>query len=173
MTSIRTVLCAISVIIACLSSCQSVDDNRIPAFPVDINLSDPGLWTSYGVAGFGMCRYFVPQLKEPAGFSYTANTATGFGGVLLIGGMNAFTAETDVPLAYDLACPVECDPNIRVVVDPSSKYEAICPKCGSHYDVTMAGGNAISGPAAEGKHKYGLTRYQCLRASAGGYIIRR
>ena len=155
-----------------LTSCHNVDDDRIPAMPVNINLSDPGLWNTYGVAGFGLCRYFIPRLGQPAGFSYTVSTATGFGGVLLIMGMNPFSAETNVPLAYDLACPVECDPNVTVSVD-SSTFEAICPKCGSHYDVTMQGGSPVSGPAFDGKHKYGLTRYQCFPTSMGGYMITR
>ena len=68
-------------------SCHTVDDERIPAMPVSINLSDPGLWNTYGVAGFGLFRYFIPQLREPAGFSYSVGTATGFGGILLIGGI--------------------------------------------------------------------------------------
>lgn len=159
-------------LVSCLTSCHNVDDDRIPAMPVNINLSDPGLWNTYGVAGFGLCRYFIPRLGQPAGFSYTVSTATGFGGVLLIMGMNPFSAETNVPLAYDLACPVECDPSVIVSVD-SSTFEAICPKCGSHYDVTMQGGSPVSGPAFDGKHKYGLTRYQCFPTSMGGYMITR
>lgn len=155
-----------------VGSCRTVDDERIPAMPVSINLSDPGLWNTYGVAGFGLFRYFIPQLREPAGFSYNVGTATGFGGILLIGGMDPFTTETNIPLAYDLACPVECDPNVRVAVDVAS-FEAVCPKCGSHYDVTMQGGAPVSGQAAEGKHKYGLSRYQCLPSTMGGYMITR
>ena len=153
-------------------SCHTVDDERIPAMPVSINLSDPGLWNTYGVPGFGLFRYFIPQLWEPAGFSYSVGTATGFGGILLIGGMDPFSTETNIPLAYDLACPVECDPNVRVAVDVAS-FEAVCPKCGSHYDVTMQGGAPVSGQASEGKHKYGLTRYQCLPSTMGGYMITR
>ncbi len=166
-------MAAISLpVIFCLSGCNSIDDEKIPAMPVSINLSDAGLWNTYGVSGFGLFRYFIPQLNEPSGYRYTANTATGFGGVLLIGGMDPFSTETNVPLAYDLSCPIECDPNIRVAVDAST-FEAICGKCGSHYDVTMQGGAPVSGPAAEGKHKYGLTRYQCLQSTAGGYMITR
>ena len=138
--------------------------------PVNINLSDPGLWNTYGVAGFGLCRYFIPRLGQPAGFSYTVSTATGFGGVLLIMGMNPFSAETNVPLAYDLACPVEMSPNVRVEVT-GDLYEAVCPECGSHYDVTLSGGAPLSGPAATGSRKYGLRRYQCLPTMNGGYII--
>lgn len=155
-----------------MSGCHEVDDERIPAMPVNISLGDAGLWNTYGVFGFGMCRYFVPSLREPSGFQYNVSTAAGYGGVLLVGGMDPYTTETNVPLAYDLACPVECNPNVRVAVD-SETFEAVCPKCGSHYDVTMQGGAPVSGQAAEGKHKYGLTRYQCLRTAMGGYMITR
>lgn len=155
-----------------LTGCHTVDDDRIPAMPVSINLSDIGLWNRYGVSGFGVYRYFIPQLHEPSGFSYTVATSTGFGGVLLIGGMDPYTTDTNTPLAYDLACPLEREPNVRVAID-SNTFEAVCPKCGSHYDVTMGGGAPTAGPALEGKHKYGMTRYQCLASSAGGYMITR
>ncbi len=92
-------------VVLLMSGCHTVDDERIPAVPVNINLADAGLWNTYGVSGFGLFRYFIPRAGEPAGFRYTANTATGFGGVLLIGGMDPFSTETNVPLAYDLACP--------------------------------------------------------------------
>ncbi len=153
-----------------LLSCNSVDDERLPNVPVNINLGDPGLWNRYGVAGFGLYRYFIPELKEPSGFSYTVSSCAGFGGVLLIGGMDPFSGDVNVPLAYDLACPVECKPTVRVKIDDST-FEAICPVCGSKYDVTMRAGSPISGPAAEGKNKYALKRYQCLPAQYGGYII--
>ncbi len=158
----------------CLMSggCHTIDDERIPSLPVNINLSDAGLWNAYGVAGFGLFRYFVPSLNEPSGFRYVANSATGFGGVLLIMGMDPFTNDTNVPLAYDLACPVERQADIRVRIDESN-FEAICPKCGSHYDVTMQGGAPVSGEAAAGKIKYGLMRYQCIPSTYGGYVITR
>lgn len=135
--------------------------------PVNISLADVGLWNTYGVSGFGMHRYFIKQLKEPRNFQYLDRTLTGYGGVLLIGGVDPFTNNTDVPLAYDLSCPVERKPDIRVRVDVGT-YEAICPECGSKYDVTMAGGSPVSGPAAA--DRYALRRYQCV-PSGTGYII--
>lgn len=160
------------VCVIIFGGCHKVDDDRIPAMPVNINLSDSGLWNTYGVAGFGLYRYFVPRLNWPSGFRYTVGTAAGYGGVLLIMGMDPYTGDTNAPLAYDLACPVECDPQVIVAID-SETFEAICPKCGSHYDVTMRGGAPLSGPAAESKHAYGLTRYQCLPTTLGGYVITR
>lgn len=155
-----------------LNGCNTVDDDRIPAYAVNINISDAGSWNTYGVSGFGSSRRFILStgLREPSGFPYSQQSATGYGGVLLISGMDPFTTTTDTPLAYDLSCPVEVKPDVRVVIE-GSLYEAVCPKCGSHYDVTMGGGSPLSGPAATGKYKYGLRRYNCFPTGSGGYII--
>lgn len=152
--------------------CDSVDDDRIPSLAVNINLAGAGQWNTYGVSGVGIYRYFIlsQDTRLPAGYSYSASSATGFGGVLLIGGVDAFTQEQNVPLAYDLACPVECKATIRVAIDPET-LEAVCPVCGSHYNVVMAGGSPVSGPALTGDRKYGLRRYRCLAANGGGYVI--
>ena len=168
--TIHAALAAIFLFIA--SACDSIEDDRIPSLPVNINLADRGMWNTYGISGFGIHTEFIltSNMRRPSGFPYTVQSATGFGGVLLIGGMDPYTTETDVPLAYDLACPVERQQDIRVEID-SRTLEAVCPVCGSHYDVTMAGGAPTSGPALTGKYKYGLRRYNCLPASAGGYVI--
>ena len=156
----------------CSGGCHEVNDDRIPQMPVQISMADPALWNSYGVAGFGIFRYFTLQTSpvQPSGFPYISDSRTGFGGVLLIGGMDPYTGDTNTPLAYDLSCPVERSPEIRVYVDPVS-FDAICPVCGSHYDVTMAAGNPISGPASNKHNRYGLKRYRCLPTTFGGYIV--
>lgn len=155
-----------------LACCHPVDDDRIPSFAVNISLADAGAWNTYGVSGFGTSRRFILSqgLREPSGFPYAAASATGYGGVLLIVGMNPFTGVADGPLAYDLACPVEMKPDVRVQVE-GDLYDAVCPVCGSHYDVTMGAGAPLSGPAAAGSTKYGLRRYNCYPTQYGGYII--
>lgn len=164
-------LALLSLILLTLAACDTVDDSRIPSMPVNINLSDPGMWNTYGVAGFGDFNYFVFQPdspREPSGFPYNDMSATGFGGVLLIEGMDPFMLETSMPLAYDLSCPVEKSRTIRVVIDPRT-YEAVCPVCDSHYDVTMGAGAPTAGPAVA--YKYGLRRYYCHRTNTNGYLI--
>ena len=155
-----------------LCSCNTIDNERIPNMPVNIQLNNAGLWNVYGVSGFGSNRSFIFTDSErvPSNFAYTQYSATGFGGVLLISGMNPFTTTTDIPLAYDLACPVERNPKIRVYID-NDTYVAVCPECKSTYDVTMGGGAPLSGVAATGKYKYGLKVYNCVPAPTGGYII--
>lgn len=163
---------SLMAMLSAASSCQQVDDDRIPSLPVYINLAGAGMWNSYGVSGVGIYRNFINWQGEmsPSGFPFTSNTYVGFGGVLLIGGIDPFTAEPNVPLAYDLSCPVERSQTIRVGID-SGNLEAVCPVCGSHYDVITAGGAPVGGPALTGKYKYGLRRYVCQPESGGGYIV--
>lgn len=87
---------------------------------------------------------------------------TGYGGVLLVADING------MPRAYDLSCPVENNPEIRVKVDMETT-DAVCPKCGSHYDVFVNYGSPTSGPAA--KNGYGLTRYMVGSGPNGEYRV--
>lgn len=154
-----------------LSGCHQLNDERLPSMPVSIDMSNQGIWNTYGVWGYGQYSYFIytGTIREPSGFPYNYSSATGYGGVLLISGQNAFTGDVG-PLAYDLSCPVERMPDVRVYVDGNS-LEAVCPECESHYNVVEAGGAPLSGPAAS--MHYGLTPYQCYPTTTGGYIITR
>lgn len=169
MNTTRLCHLALAAILAPLAACDSLDDSGIPSLPVTVNLGDAGMWNSFGVHAFGQYRYFIKN-SEPSGFFYSANSYTGFGGVLLICGMDPFSSESGVPLAYDLACPVECKADVRVAIDPEN-FEAVCPVCHSHFDVTMAGGAPLSGPAAKGKDKRRMRRYSCKASQLGGYVI--
>lgn len=169
----REIIVSIIGFLFILPSCQGVDDNRIPNMVVNISLSDAGVWNTYGVSGFGTHRNFILNqsgTSQPAGFSYKYGSATGFGGVLLIEGIDALNPSVASPLAYDLACPVERNPNIRVVIDDET-YVAVCKECQSIYDVTMAFGAPISGEAATGKYKYALKQYRVIPSGSGGYYI--
>ena len=150
-----------------LSGCKSIDDDRIPLMPVNIDLSNQGIWDAYGVNAFGQYNIFILEDRLPPGFAYVYNSATGYGGVLLICGQSPFTGEV-APLAYDLSCPVERLPDVRVYIDPDSG-DAVCPVCESHYNVIEGGGNAISGIAWD--QGYGLTHYECYPTTLGGYIV--
>lgn len=163
----KAVICGLPLLLA---ACSSVDDERILNLPVSIQLADVGLWNSYGVSGFGSSRNFIlgDGIREPRSFPYTQTSSTGFGGVLLISGMDPFSGDTDIPLAYDLACPVERDATVRVRIE-SDTYNAKCPVCESVYNVTTGGGTPLSGPAAE--MPCAMRRYRCLPTAQGGYII--
>lgn len=145
-----------------LASCHHIDDDRIPVMPVYIPFASVGVWDLYGVSGAGQYRYFIKSEKKPANYSYTATSATGFGGVLLIS--DIFSQ----PVAYDLACPVECKATTRIAVD-SEEMIARCPVCGSTYDVVTNYGYPLSGPAAE--RGYGLQRYNVSPATGTTYMV--
>lgn len=153
-----------------ISSCHQLNDERIPGMAVNIDMSNPGIWNTYGVHTFGQYSYFIltQGIHEPTGFPYTYNSATGYGGILLIGGQ-LFSGGVG-PLAYDLSCPVERLPDVRVYVDPNT-FDAVCPECGSHYNVVEANGAPLSGPAE--KMHYAMTQYVCYPTNTDGYIVTR
>lgn len=154
------------------TGCNTIDSYRIPSYAVNINLSPLSTWQTYGVSYFGDSRRFIRDLREPAQFPWLEQTRTGFGGVLLVCGVDAFTNEANVPLAYDLACPVECRADVRVaMVNAEPLPVAECPVCKSRYNVIEAGGRPVSGPAYE--DGYGLRIYRCIPPANGngGYLI--
>lgn len=99
-------------------------------------------------------KSYIRDKRIPANFPYTANSFTGFGGILLV------TTVLGEPAAYDLACPVERDHNIIVEINTESML-AECPVCHSEYDVFSLSGHPVEGIAAE--KGYGLRRYRVAR----------
>lgn len=136
-----------------VTACSRIDDTRLPSVPVNIVFTTEGMWTKYGISGALDTRRFIKNEKVPADFPYTLSTYTGFGGVLLVGDLYGN------PMAYDLSCPFEAKPDIRVVVD-NEILDAECPHCHSTYDIFGGQGRPTSGPAAE--RGYGLTRYKVI-----------
>ncbi|MCM1110197.1 MAG: hypothetical protein NC336_03210 [Clostridium sp.] len=133
------------------AGCKSVDDDRIPRVPVRIQFQTMGDWITYGVGGAGETRRFILATREPAGFPYTSLSATGYGGVLLV---CDYDGQYRV---FDLACPVECRPTVRInVIMDSGTPRGECPECHSTYDVFRWGG-PLGGTAA--RKGYGLTHY--------------
>lgn len=145
-----------------LGSCHTLDDDRIPVTPVLIQFQSVAVWDAYGVPGAMSYRYFIKSERKPAGYSYTAMSATGFGGVLLCGDVNGQA------VAYDLACPVERNQSVRVSINTDT-YVAECPVCHSTYDVFTLSGHPLSGPAAQ--EGYGLRRYRVGAGSQTDYRV--
>lgn len=140
------------------ATCKRIDDDRIPPVNVNIVFTTAGVWDTYGVSAPTQTRRFVrtATLREPASFPFTVTTYTGYGGILLV--CDYFNN----PLAYDLSCPFEAKPDIRIKVD-TEHLDAVCPVCGSTYDIFEGYGRPTSGPAAE--RGYGLTRYRVTDGS--------
>lgn len=116
----------------------------------------------YGVSGAGDTRRFIMADHEPANYPYTALTATGYGGILLVADIHS------QPVAYDLACPVECKSTTRVRFDAEAMV-AECPVCHSTYDVVTNYGYPLSGPAAA--KGYALQLYAVVAGANGLYRL--
>ena len=142
------------------TSCDHIDNKAVPRYTVRIDLSSYALWSAYGVYGMGDYRIFNREKNLPSNFPYNVSTFTGYGGVLLMMGM-------DAPMAYDLSCPVEASRDIMLSIDPDN-YEAVCSKCGSRYNPLTGNGGPVSGVAI--KNKLGMRIYR-VTPSSGGYYI--
>ena len=107
-------------------------------------------------------RMFINTSRDrvPVNFPYSVSMYTGYGGVLLVGDLYGN------PVAYDLSCPVECSPDVRIVVDYDHN-DAYCPVCGSSYDIFSGLGNPTGGRAAE--MGWGLRHYRVVQAP-GTYL---
>lgn len=151
---------AVLALLALCCSCDTIDNKTVPSFTVRIDLGSFALWNTYGVTGMGDYRIFNREKKLPVDFPYNVNCYTGFGGVLLIMGM-------EQPLAYDMACPVEVSPSIILSIN-ADNFEAVCPKCGSHYNPLTGDGGPVSGVAIN--NKVGMRKYRVI-PNAGGYLI--
>lgn len=152
-------LMAVAAIV--VSSCSSIDDSRLPASPVNIVFTDVGMWNTYGVGGALDTRTFIKADRVPANFPYALSTYTGYGGILLVCDL------TGNPVAYDLACPVECRPETRVFINDDLKAE--CPVCHSTYSVFENYGHPLSGTAAQ--RGYGLQHYHISVGGMSPYAI--
>ena len=154
--------CIITAVLALIGStaCDTIDSKALPSYAVRIDLGSYALWNTYGVYGMGDYRIFNREKGIPNNFPYSVTTYTGYGGVLLMMG-------AEMPIAYDLACPVEMSPSITLSIDPGN-FEAVCPKCRSRYNPLTGDGGPVSGVAIN--NKVGMTRYRVM-PSNGGYII--
>lgn len=141
---------------------KKVSDDRIPVSTVRIEVSraqqaNPGWWVN---APTDHVEFIKPSY--PIGFSYQISSYTGYGGVMLVYGYD------DARYAFDLTCPVERDPSIKIYVDEN--YDARCKQCGSTYDVFWGSGAPKTGEAAE--RQYSLRKYYVnYIAGNGSYMI--
>lgn len=161
-----------AVALTALAGCHDVNSDRIPLTPVRIPFTTVGDWHAYGIAGAASSRRFIREAgsaTEPPGYPYTALTATGYGGVLLVGTFSySGDPQLTPPAAFDLSCPVEARRDIRVIAE-SDRGFARCPECGSTYDIFQGNGMPLSGPAA--RQRYGLRQYRVLVGTGGEYAV--
>lgn len=149
-------------------SCKQTNDDRIPAYPVRMEFNTQ-VWELYGVHTYGEHRIFDRSRGLPPGYyNYDGDALTGWGGVMLVSGYNFESGDYNMPMAYDLACPVEADRKKLLSFD-NEKLDAYCPNCGSRYDVCEGAGTPTADPAAQSN--YSLRRYNVTAMSSGGYIV--
>lgn len=148
------------------AGCDKIDNESLKGYSVRIDLGEYGKWNTYGVHALGEYRYFNRLKGIPSNFPYNVNTYTGFGGVLLFMGQDM--SGGPVPLAFDMACPVEHNADVTVAIDESN-LEAYCPKCKSRYNVLLGSGGPVSGMAMD--RRVGLNMYKARPTVNGGYVI--
>ena len=157
-----------------LAGCyHTVDINfeRVPRVNVYIPFND-GQWNAFGAKAPLDARRFIrptgTRPGSPAGYAYPEYSFTGFGGVLQVCDIHGTLR------AFDLSCPVECSPDVLVVVDYSTNL-ARCPQCGSTYDVFLLNGSdALAGGPVDGPaltRGYGLRRYNVLFGVDGRDVL--
>ncbi len=143
-------------------SCEYGEYDRIPSAPVRIEFGNAVMWSVYGVSAYPSYREFVKSENKPKGFSYVANSYTGYGGVMLL------CDPTNIVKAYDMSCPVERSSKIRIHYD-EEEFVLRCNECGSTYDIST--GSPLSGRAHE--HRYFLQPYAVFFNAMGGVLITR
>ncbi|MGN0186513.1 MAG: hypothetical protein ACI392_02040 [Paludibacteraceae bacterium] len=125
-----------------LSGCKNNVVSTIPSAPVSLEFNilrdAPTLNAIGGVATFVTPKYAYQYL--------------GYGGIVV------FHDFEDRFVAFDLACPNEIDPNVRVNVD--SIPEAICSKCGAIFDIGYSRGYPIAGEC-----RYPMKQYNVMVAN--------
>jgi hypothetical protein len=120
------------------SACDEAQRSPIPYRPVDITLD----------LNFGDADLIPPLATKTIIQKRLERDKIGFGGVLVI---NGYSSEGEVLFAYDLACPVEVDQQIRVIPDNTGK--AHCSQCKAIYNLAFGNGYPESGS------KYSLRPY--------------
>ncbi len=128
------------LILFCALSCSKTEHSYFPSYPVylelDLTFEDKDL--------NGVMAYKEYILGKTSGLGATERT--GLGGILVYHSVDGYHA-------YDLACPNETQASVRVEMDDDAIY-AICPKCGSKYNVFEGYGSLVEGPATRGLKSY-------------------
>lgn len=119
-------------------SCENDDQRRIPDVPVYLELDLNGKYSTF--------RNVYDTVVYQS--SVTVKDYIGFGGILVNIGFDGNY------YAYDLACPYEVNPSIRIYPDESG-MKAICRNCGSEFEIWNGTGMVSKAPS-----KWNLKRYQ-------------
>ncbi|GHT20335.1 hypothetical protein AGMMS4957_06910 [Bacteroidia bacterium] len=132
-------------------ACTDTERSPIPdmqvSLSIDLNYQDADLVPALATKSFTVPRVATDKL--------------GFGGVLVINGYSANGAPT--LFAYDLACPVEVERDVKVIADEAGR--ATCPKCGATF--VLAWGSGMPE-----KSKHPLKSYLVRQTGERKYSVR-
>ncbi|MDR2056954.1 MAG: hypothetical protein LBP83_01480 [Dysgonamonadaceae bacterium] len=147
---IKKIFISIFLVFVALQSCNDEIFSPVPYAPVqltlDLRYKDSELNNVWAYKKFITKRLEIEKL--------------GFGGILVINGggidmLNLF--------AYDLACPMELNREIRI--EPDSTGRATCPQCKSVYNIANGSGAPLSGS------KYFLKAYRVSSLGNDCYLV--
>lgn len=145
------------------SSCSDLNDEVIPiaGVRIEVTLAQQQKKEYWASSPATYVTFLMPSI--PYGFPYSVSSSTGYAGVLQVCGFDSQL------YAFDLCCPVEHNPSIKISVDESN-LNAVCRECGSTYDIFYGTGAPIEGIAAQ--EKYSLRKYSInYIASTASYLI--
>ncbi|MGL4332680.1 MAG: hypothetical protein ACRCSR_07815 [Bacteroidales bacterium] len=125
-----------AAIVFIMTACGNSETvSRIPDASVNVRVNID-YWKLSAVLDY---HRFVDKQGLPA------SSFLGFGGILVVNGF-PLNGESVAYYAYDLSCPVEARPDIRVTINPEL-LQAECPKCKSRFAVFEGGGFPVYGEA--------------------------
>jgi hypothetical protein len=134
-------------------SCEKELISPIPSAPVNIQLD----------LDFQDIDLVAPLATKSITQPRIGSDRLGFGGILVI---NGYSDNGAIKLyAYDLACPVEVDRNIKIKVIPDNTGKAKCTKCGAVYNLAYGTGNP------ESVSKYSLRSYAVRNVGGNKYLV--
>ena len=128
------------LLILFVCSCSKFEESDIPYaqvyLEIDLRFGDNDLVGMYHHKSITKAR--------------TAGERTGFSGVLVVCGIDNYG--NAAYYAFDLCCPHEAKKNIIIEADNAGK--AICPECGTEYDIGYG-----TGAPTKGVSQYPLRKY--------------
>lgn len=120
-----------------LLGCNSTFDSSVPDWPVYLELDLT--YEDRDLKAIQAYKLYTPTTINQA------TEKTGFSGVLVYHGIDGY-------YAFDAACPVEHQASVRVEVEDG--VYAVCPRCGSKFNLLEGYGSPVEGSATEGLKRY-------------------
>ena len=103
-----------------ITGCEDRYTSSIPNYPVFLELN----LTAHYPTFIDNCNEVIIITKPISIYD-----RIGYGGILIVYGIDFKY------YAFDLSCPYEADPNIRVFSDSINPGQVTCEKCGSSYEI--------------------------------------